>query len=264
MELLDKYGYSLVFAVALLEQLGLPLPVAPVLLLAGAVAASGELSLWLLLFFAVLASLIGDITWFYLGRTQGRSVLKTLCHLSLSPETCVRRTEDTFLKYGMNALLFAKFVPGLNTIAPPMAGLVRSKLSSFLWRDLIGALLYAGAFLIPGYIFEKRIFHVTAIFEQFGTAFFWLLIGGLIGYVLFKYIKIKILQKLLYKERITPEELHERIHAGEPLIILDIRSQATFEQKTGSIPGSIRIPPGEIDNHVQHLDKERWIIMYCT
>ena len=261
MELLNKYGYSLVFAVSLLEQLGLPLPVAPILLLAGAIAASGELSLVLLLLFAVLAALIGDIVWYFLGRKNGRGVLKTLCHLSLSPETCVRRTEETFFRYGLNALLFAKFVPGLNTIAPPMAGLVRAGFGSFLWRDLIGALLYTMAFLIPGYFFEKSIFEITTIFDQLGRTFFWGLIAALIGYVLIKYIKIKLLQKLLYKERITPEELNERLHAGEPVIVVDIRSSA---EDPGIIPGSIRIPPGEIDTHLHHLDKERWIIMYCT
>ena len=264
MDLLDKYGYSLVFVVSLLEQLGLPLPVAPILLLAGAVAASGNLSFGLLLFFGVLAELIGDIVWYYLGRKKGRGVLKTLCHLSLSPETCVKRTEETFLKYGMNALLFAKFVPGLNTIAPPMAGLVRSKFFAFLSRDLIGAMLYTLAFLVPGYFFEKSIFQVTTIFDQFGKTFFWGLIAALTGYVLIKYLKIKLLQKLLYRERITPEELRERIQAGEPVIIVDIRSAAGLQQDPGLIPGSIRIPPGEVDAHLHKLDKERWIIMYCT
>ena len=264
MDLLDKYGYSLVFVVSLLEQLGLPLPVAPVLLLAGAVAAGGNLAFGLLLLCSVVAALIGDIVWYYLGRKNGRSVLKTLCHLSLSPETCVKRTEETFLKYGLNALLFAKFVPGLNTIAPPMAGLVRANFVAFLWRDVGGALLYTLAFLVPGYFFEKSVFHVTTIFEQLGKTFFWGLIGALSVYVLFKFIKIKLLQKLLYKERITPDELHERIQAGEPVIIVDIRSAAGVQQDPGLIPGSVRIPPGEIDTHLHKLDKDRWIIMYCT
>ncbi len=264
MELLDKYGYSLVFVVALLEQLGLPLPVAPVLLLGGAVAASGKLSFTTLVVFAVLAALIGDIVWYHLGRQKGRSVLKILCHLSLSPETCVKKTEESFLKHGMNSLLFAKFVPGLNTIAPPMAGLVGSRFVSFLWRDLIGALVYVLAFLIPGYFLEKSIFHITTLFEQLGRTFFWLLVVSLIGYLFIKYIKLKLLQKLLYKERITPEELHERIHAGEAVIIVDIRSNIPTDLDAGFIPGAIRIPPDEIDEHMHRLDKERWIVMYCT
>jgi membrane protein DedA with SNARE-associated domain len=264
MELLDKYGYSLVFIVALLEQLGLPLPVVPVLLLAGAVAATGKLSLTLLIVFSVLAMLIGDIVWYYLGRKKGRGVLKVLCHMSLSPETCVKRTEDSFLKYGMNSLFFAKFIPALNTIAPPMAGLIGSRFISFLWRDWIGALLYTLAFLIPGHFLEKRIFQVTEIFEQLGSTFSWLLIGGLVAYVLMKYIKLKLLQKILYKERITPEELRERLDAGEAVIIVDIRSNLPLEANAGLIPGAIRIPPGEIDQHLHRLEKDKWIVMYCT
>jgi membrane protein DedA with SNARE-associated domain len=264
MDLLDKYGYSLVFVVALLEQLGLPLPLAPVLLLAGAVAASGKLSFVLVMGFAVLAALIGDTVWYYLGKKKGRSVLKMLCHMSLSPETCVRKTEDSFLKYGMNSLMFAKFVPGLNTIAPPMAGLVGARFPAFFLRDIVGAVFYVLAFLLPGYVFEKRIFQVTDIFEQLGKTFFWLLIGALICYVLIKYIKLRLLQRMLYKERITPEELHERMNAGEEFIIVDIRSNLRIDANTGFIPGAVRIPPAEVDQHLSTLDRERWIVMYCT
>jgi membrane protein DedA with SNARE-associated domain len=264
MDLLNKYGYSLVFIVALLEQLGLPIPLAPILLLAGAVAAAGNLSFGLVVIFAVLAALIGDTVWYYLGKKKGRSVLKMLCYMSLSPETCVRKTEDSFLKYGMNSLMFAKFIPGLNTIAPPMAGLVGSRFPAFFLRDLFGALIYVLAFLIPGYFFEKRIFQVTDIFEQLGRTFFWLLIGGLVCYVLVKYIKLRLLQRILYKERITPEELHERMKAGEEFTIVDIRSNLRIDANTGFIPGAIRIPPAEVDQHLPALDKERWIVMYCT
>ncbi len=264
MELLNKYGYSLVFVVALLEQLGLPIPLAPVLLLAGAVAAAGNLSFGLVLASAVLAALIGDTVWYYLGKKKGRSVLKMLCHMSLSPETCVRKTEDSFLKYGMNSLLFAKFVPGLNTIAPPMAGLAGSRFPAFFFRDFAGAIIYVLAFLIPGYLFEKRVFQVTDVFERLGKTFFWLLIAGLIFYVLIKYIKLKLLQRMLYKERITPEELHQRMTAGEEFNIVDLRRNPGADPKSGFIPGAVRIPPEEIDQHLPTLEKERWIVMYCT
>jgi len=265
MELLDKYGYSLVFAVALCEQLGFPVPVSPLLLLAGAIAASGKLSFLTLTLVGVIAALIGDIIWFYLGKKKGRTVLKSLCLLSLSPETCVKKTEDSFLKYGMNSLLFAKFVPGLNTIAPPMAGLVKAKFHSFLLRDLLGALLYIVSFLAVGYYFEKEVFQVTDIFEALGKTFFWILVAGLALYVLLKFAKLKILQSLLYKERITVSELKERIDAGEDFTIVDIRANLRMEPDGGgTIPGAIRIPPGDLDQHLHLLNKEKWIVMYCT
>jgi hypothetical protein len=152
----------------------------------------------------------------------------------------------------------------LNTIAPPMAGLVGSRFIAFFLRDFVGALIYVLAFLIPGYVLEKEIFQVTDIFEQLGKTFFWLLIGGLICYVLIKYIKLKLLQRMLYKERITPEELHERMKAGEEFVIVDIRSNLRVDEKTGFIPGAVRIPPAEVDQHLPTLDRERWIVMYCT
>jgi membrane protein DedA with SNARE-associated domain len=264
MELLNRYGYSLVFVVALCEQLGFPIPVAPLLLLAGAIAATGELSFVLLMIVAVVAALIGDTIWFYLGRKRGRSVLKSLCYLSLSPETCVKKTEDSFLKYGMNSLLFSKFIPGLNTIAPPMAGLVKARLLDFLWRDLAGAVFYIASFLALGYYFEKEVFQVTDIFEQLGKAFFWILISGLGLYVFMKYVKLKILQRLLYRERITIHELKERMDAGEDFTIVDIRANLRLEPDGGTIPGALRIPPAEIDQHLHLLDQQKWIVMYCT
>jgi membrane protein DedA with SNARE-associated domain len=263
MELLIKYGYSLVFVVVLLEQLGLPIPASPILLLAGALAAQHQLSFPLVLLFSLIGCLTGDLVWYYIGRNKGRGILKLLCHISLSPESCVRKTESSFLKYGMNSLLFAKFVPGLNTIAPPMAGMFRSSLWSFLWRDAFGALLYSAAFAITGLVFEKTIFDVTTLLESFGKMVLWVILAGLGLYTASKYAKLKFLQRLLFKERITPEELHERISAGEPILIVDIRANYQ-DGHDGIIPGAVRIPPGEIDQHVSKLSADRWIVMYCT
>jgi membrane protein DedA with SNARE-associated domain len=263
MELLIKYGYSLVFGVVLLEQLGLPIPASPILLLAGALAAEHELSLPLVLLFSLIGCLTGDVIWYYIGRNKGRGILKILCHISLSPESCVKKTESSFLKYGMNSLLFAKFVPGLNTIAPPMAGMFRASLWSFLWRDALGSLLYSTAFVVTGLVFEKEIFDVTALLESLGKMVLWLILAGLGLYTASKYIKLKLLQRLLFRERITPEELHERMSAGEPIHIVDIRANFN-DGHDGIIPGALRIPPGEIDNHVTKLSADRWIVMYCT
>src|SRR3990172_928084 len=150
MELLHKYGYSLVFCVLLLEQLGLPIPAAPVLILAGALIPGKILSLPILVCGAITAAFLGDFVWYLLGKKKGRSILKLLCHMSLSPDSCVRKTEDSFVKYGMNSLLFAKFVPGLNTIAPPMAGMFHSNFLAFFWRDIVGIAAYVLTFLLAG------------------------------------------------------------------------------------------------------------------
>ncbi len=263
MELLQKYGYSLVFIVIFLEQLGFPIPAAPILILAGAMCAGGMLSFHLVLFLAVLGCFIGDAIWYGFGKYKGRSVLKILCMLSLSPDSCVRKTENSFLRYGMNSLIFAKFVPGLNTIAPPMAGMVQSNFFSFLWRDIFGSIIYSIALILPGFLFEKRIFEITEVLEEVGRSLLWLILAAIGIYVLFKFGRLKLLQRFLYKERITPQELYQRIQEGEDLTLVDLRSNIQ-DGNMQKLPGAIQIPPGEIDKHIEQLNRDRWIVMYCT
>jgi len=263
MELLTKYGYSLVFVVVLMEQLGLPIPALPILLLAGALAARGILSFPVVLIFGIVAAMAGDVVWFFIGRIKGRGILQVLCKISLSPDSCVRKTEASFLKYGMNSLLFAKFVPGLNTIAPPMAGMFRASIGSFLARDFIGAFAYIASIAVTGLLFDKAIFDVTKLLEALGQMVLWIVLGGLALYVLWRYIRLKMIQRTLFKERITPAELNRMMTLGEELVVVDIRSNFVHGED-GIIPGAIRIAPDEIDVHTAKLPKDRWIVMYCT
>lgn len=257
-----NYGYSLLFSVVFLEQLGFPVPAAPVLILAGALCATGKLSLSLAAFLAVLGCLLGDLVWFWIGRTRGRKVLRLLCTLSLSPDSCVRKTETSFLKYGMNSLLFAKFVPGLNTVAPPMAGMFHGGFLAFFWRNATGTLLYVLAFLLPGYFFSGAVMKITSVFHLVGRSLFWAVVLLVVLYIAGKVIRLKMLQRRLYRERITPEELYQRLTAGEPVTLVDLRSSGDEAQDT--LPGAIKMNPGEIDRHIHQLDRERWIVMYCT
>ncbi|HSE42633.1 MAG TPA: VTT domain-containing protein [Acidobacteriota bacterium] len=262
MELLHKYGYSLVFATIFLEQTGFPIPAAPILILAGAFSATGMLSFTAALIWASIGCFLGDLIWYQIGRRKGRGVLKTLCRLSLSPDSCVRKTETSFLRHGMNSLIFAKFVPGLNTIAPPMAGMVRSSFFSFLWRDLIGTLVYCGALLFAGFFFEKRVFEISEFLESVGRSFLLLILMVIALYVIIKFGRLKYLQKRLYKERISPEDLYSRIQAGELLTLVDLRSN--IYENGLKLPGALQIHPDEIDQYVSRLDREKWIVMYCT
>jgi membrane protein DedA with SNARE-associated domain len=262
MELLHKYGYSLVFITIFLEQLGMPIPAAPVLILAGALSAGGMLSLPVALICAATGCFLGDLIWYTIGRKKGRGVLKTLCRLSLSPDSCVRKTESSFLRYGMNTLLLAKFIPGLNTIAQPMAGMLRFSFFSFLWRDLVGTALYCSAWTLPGFFFEKQVFEMTAVLEEVGRSLLWLILASIAVYILFKFIRLKYLQRMLYKERISPQELFERIQAGEMLTLVDLRS--SLQEISQKLPGALQIHPDDIDQHVSRLNREQWIVMYCT
>jgi hypothetical protein len=159
--------------------------------------------------------------------------------------------------------MFAKFVPGLNTVAPPMAGMFHVSFLRFLWRDLIGILLYIFALVLPGYFFEKAVFEITGYFEHFGKALLWVILGALAAYVGIKYLRLKSLQRVLTRDRISPKELHQRMTAGEPLIVVDLRTNVSGDELAG-LPGSIRIDPGEIDRHLPRLEQDKWIVMYCT
>src|SRR5215510_9328707 len=153
----SRYGISLVFLAVLFEQLGLPIPAMPVLIVAGALTMEKDLSIVQVLLVSLVASLIADAAWFLLGRRFGFRVLKTICRVSLSPDSCVRQTTTIFEKYGLPSLVVAKFVPGFSTVAPPLAGAIGARIPPFLFFDGAGALVWAGAGVAVGATFHKAI-----------------------------------------------------------------------------------------------------------
>ncbi len=170
MGILLRHGYAILFAVVLAEQLGLPIPAVPMLLAMGALAGSGRFSFLAAVLVAVSASLVSDILWYELGRHRGRSVLNVVCRVSLEPDFCVRRTENTFAHYGPGMLLFAKFVPGLNITAPPLVGMFRMPSAQFLMWDSVGALLWSATFSAAGYVFRKQLERAGALAMRLGAA----------------------------------------------------------------------------------------------
>ncbi len=154
LEFILRHGYLVLLAWVFAEQGGLPIPSIPLLLAAGALAGTGRLNLFTALFCCLVAALAADTIWYQLGKRNGIKVLQLLCRISLEPDSCVRRTEGLFEKQGARSLLFAKFLPGLNTVATPLAGIFRMKFRKFLLFDALGILLWAGSFLLAGYIFS--------------------------------------------------------------------------------------------------------------
>jgi membrane protein DedA with SNARE-associated domain/rhodanese-related sulfurtransferase len=259
-ELLSNYGYAALFTCVLLEQLGLPLPAAPALLAAGALAGLGKLSLPLALLMAVSASLIGDSVWYYLGKTRGMQVLRLLCRISLEPDACVRQTHATYAKHGARWLLFAKFIPGVSTVAPPMAGVYRVGLGRFLALDGGGASLWAGAFLFAGWFFSGQVETFAAHAERLGGLLATALGSALVLYVLFKLVERSRIHRSLRVARIAPVELRQRIEAGETILIIDLRND--FEWREGRIPGSLTLSEKELDALTVSPDAE--MILYCS
>src|SRR3954466_12450554 len=154
---LGQHGPAVIFAAVFVEQMGIPLPATPWLLAAGALAATGRLNLFAVVITATFGSILADAIWFYLGRYQGARVLNLLCRISLEPDSCVRRTQNVFTRYGMRGIAVAKFLPGMSTVAPPLAGMAGVPIARFLLADGIGSLLYAITFLGLGFVFSNQI-----------------------------------------------------------------------------------------------------------
>lgn len=262
--LLLRHGTSLVFGNVLLEQLGLPIPAVPTLVVAGALAADGKLSLVKLLLAAFVATVGADSLWFLLGRRHGQGLLKALCRISLSPDTCVRQTEGVFEKYGLASLLFAKFVPGYSTVAPPLAGAAGTPYLRFLLFTSGGTLLWAGSALLLGVVFHGAVDRVLAFLASLGGWAFVVLAGGLLLYILFKWHQRRRFYRFLRMARIRVADLRTLMDAGESPVVVDVRSRTARQRDPRRIPGALAIDLEDLDAHVALLPADREIVLYCT
>lgn len=264
LQFLTRHGYAVLFVFVFLEQAGLPFPALPVLLAAGALAGAGRLSLPIILLVPVLASLLGDLIWYELGRRRGQAILGFLCRISLEPDSCVRRTENIFVRHGSRALLVAKFVPGLNTMAPPLAGMFRMPLSRFLLWDAAGALIWAGTFCGMGYLFSAQLERIARLTEGLGAWLVVLLGGALAAYIAWKYIQRRRFMRELRIARLTPEELMQRLEAGEQVVVVDLRHLLEVETGGMKIPGSLHLLPEELEHRHHEIPRDQEVILYCT
>jgi membrane protein DedA with SNARE-associated domain len=248
----------------LAEQLGLPLPATPILLAAGALAGSGQMNLGVAIALAVIASMLGDVTWYAFGRVRGGKVLNLLCRISLEPDSCVRKTENAFIRHGARSLLIAKFVPGLNTMAPPLAGIIGMRLGRFLIFDALGALFYIVSAAGVGYVFSNQLEQVASRVAGFGLSVLVILGAGLAAYIAWKYIQRRRFIRSLRIARITPDDLKQKIEAGESIVVVDLRHSLDFDAKPQTIPGAIRLAPEEIEEGHGQIPRDRDIVLFCT
>jgi len=264
MTFLTRYGALTVFTVMFLEQAGLPIPAVPVLLAAGALIGSGQLNWFVVLGLAVAGSLGGDWIWYELGRRRGAKILGMICKISMEPDTCVRRTENTFVRYGVRTLLAAKFLPGFNRVAPPLAGIFNIPLQRFILFDGLGALAYSAVFVILGRVFHAQVENLLLHLAKLGK---WagLVIGSLLAaYILFKYMERQWMIRQLRIARITPEELRTRIDGKEKPVIIDLRSELDLTALPYLIPGAIHMLPEKIDARHQEIPRDRDVVVYCS
>ncbi len=259
---LETHGYALLFFWVLVEQSAIPLPSAPLLMAAGVLIRTGRLHAPAVIVSCLIAALIADSVWFEMGRRTGRQVLSLLCRISLEPDSCVRRTENAFEKYGMSSLLVSKFVPGLNAVAAPLAGSSKAPYWGFLLYDGGGALIWSGAYVALGYMFSGQLEVIAASASRMGVSFLLLVLALFALWIARKFLQRRRFLRELEVARITPEELRDRLSAGEDLFIVDLRRE--LWESPSSIPGAVRISAEELTARGQEIPRDREIILFCS
>jgi len=260
----NRNGAAVLFGAVFVEQMGIPLPAAPWLLAAGALAAAGKMNWAMALGAATLGSLLADTIWFYLGRLYGHRVLNLVCRISLEPDSCVRRTQDIFTRNGMRGVIAAKFIPGLSTLAPPMAGSSGVSAPRFLIFDGLGSLLYGGGFMLAGALFSRQLEQVINALAGLGGGALAVVAGLLALYFGYKFWQRQRLLHGLRMARITVDELHQQQEAGENPLILDLRSLSELEQDAALIRGAIHMTMDEVQLRHDEIPRDRDIILYCS
>jgi membrane protein DedA with SNARE-associated domain len=263
--LLARYGYAVVFGVILLENLGLPLPGIAVLIVAGALAGAGQLWLPLIGLLAVTGALLGDLVWYVLGRWRGRPVLGLLCRLSLNPDTCIGTTERFFLRHGMRTLLVAKFIPGVNTIVPPLMGTLRAGLARFLAYDAGGALLFTVTAVGLGYVLGREVVDVaTARVTQLAGVLGWGATAFVLGYVGWRLALRWRVRRALRTVGVTAAELRAMQETGADVLVIDVRSPLAVKENPRQIPGAVRAVHEELGWLASTLPLDRPLVIYCV
>ncbi len=261
---LSQYGLMIVVVNVLLNQIGLPVPVVPTLIVAGAVGAYGQASLPALLIGAVIACVAADCGWYLIGEKYGIRVLKTLCKISLEPDSCVSQTQTRFERWGVNSLVIAKFIPGLSIIAPPMAGALRIGWPRFVILSTIAAVLWVGVYLGAGAVFNSQIEWLLGELTQFGS------IAGvgvallLICYIAFKWWERRRFYRMLRMARISVGDLYALVQSGAAPIMVDVRSTTARELEPRWIPGALHVPLPDVARLLKELPRDREVILYCT
>jgi membrane protein DedA with SNARE-associated domain/rhodanese-related sulfurtransferase len=258
-----RHGYLWLFLAALLERIGLPLLVTPLVIAAGAVAGLGDLSLLGIILVTVLASEIGDLIWYELGRNRGPSVLRLLCKISLEPDSCVRRSEDAFARHMTTSLISSKFVPGVGRLAGPVAGMSGMARDRFLLLNGLGSLLWALVFALVGYIPARKL-PIDVLLEEAAGWFLVLLVVALAANVIWKYVQRQRFIRSLRVSRMTVDELKAAIDRGERPFVVDLRHKLEFLVNPRTVSTAVRISPDELSLRHAEIPRDREVVLYCT
>jgi len=263
LEFLVRHGAVVMFVALFIEQVGLPFPATPLLLYAGALVGAGKLNTTTVAA-AVGGSLAADLIWFYIGAFTGKRALKLVCRVSLEPDSCVRRTEDLFARFGMRGLIAGKFIPGLSTLLPPLAGSSGVSVRRFLFFDGISSLLYCGSFLVVGFLFSNQVEQIVAALAGLGTGALALIIVVLTAYITYKYVQRRRVLHELSVARITVDELRQQQEAGGNPLVLDLRAASEIDDDPYLIPGARHTSIDDVVRWQHEIPRDRDIVLYCS
>jgi membrane protein DedA with SNARE-associated domain/rhodanese-related sulfurtransferase len=263
------YAYLIIFLWVLVEQVGIPIPSVPVLLTAGTLSATHRVSFVGITIAMLVACLISDTLWFSLGRRYGNSVLKLLCRLSFEASTCVSKTEGYFTRRGAVTLLFAKFVPGLSTVAAPIAGQTGMSYPRFLMWDLAGSLIWGETFILAGRFFGDLAKKSAPFFAWLGHFAFFIFAAMVLGFLAHRIWKQRKFLQQVREMRLEPSELKQMLDTAEagglrPPFIVDLRHPLDYLPDPRVLPGALRIGPNELKQHSEIIPRDRDVILYCT
>jgi membrane protein DedA with SNARE-associated domain/rhodanese-related sulfurtransferase len=258
---LKDNGTLIVLAVVFVEQIGVPLPAIPIMIAAGVLAGTGYLSLPALVIGAVVAALLADWIWYEIGRRRGRLVLELLCRIALEPRSCIGRTEEFFKKHGVRSLIAAKFVPGLSTVAPPLAGIAGLALASFLFYDGLGVVLWVGSSVGLGYAFSDRIDTAMEYAAFMTPAALVLAASALSLYIAGKAVRRR--RELRRAPRISADDLWKKLESADVPVVVDVRARSASD-RDGAIPGSVVMPADEVARRYGELPSDREVVVYCA
>jgi membrane protein DedA with SNARE-associated domain/rhodanese-related sulfurtransferase len=263
------YAYAILFLWVLVEQLGVPIPSLPVMLTAGTLAATHRVSFSGSIGSVLVACLLADSVWYALGRRYGNAVLRLLCRFSFEAQTCVAKTENYFHRHGAVTLLFAKFVPGLGTVAAPIAGQTGMPYARFLMFDLGGALAWAVAYLAGGYFFGDLAQRSQPFFAWLGRFAVVIFVLMVLGLILRRFWKQRRFLMSVRELRLEPAALLDMMETARsqgniPPFIVDLRHPLDWLPDPRVLPGAVRVSPADLTAHQKKLPRDRDLILYCT
>ncbi len=267
--LLLHHAYAVLFGWVLIEQGGLPIPSVPLMVAAGTLSAAHKLHVEFAIPVVMLACLISDSVWYFLGKRFGSRVLETLCKFSLEAATCVVKTQRTLGKHGAQTLLFAKWVPGLSTVAAPIAGQAEIPYLKFVAYDMAGTLLWASAWLFAGRFFGDLAKRSHEFFIALGHYAVLLLAVMVVGWLVVRYVRWRLFLVELRGLRLEPNQLlammEDARREGLPApFIVDLRHALDLEPDRLVLPGAVRIGPEELKLRRELIPRDRDVVLYCT